>query len=185
MKITSVVFAFIVISTFGLTAQGLKNQSPEADYKDCPTFLSCQSCVNDLTTQFPSNTFAETSLTETKSGINIKDVFDYTLSHYGVVIAEGKQQIGECKPCIDHLAPSITNPLFVLDEVEVTSSGPMDTIIFDKLKQAVLALKKFHGIDMIYLYDSIMAYYSLEYSSTHNHQQGIRRLRAIDFKTRC
>lgn len=188
MKITSVVVAGFVISTFGFSTQGLNTQSPEVDYKDCPTFLSCQSCINDLTTQFPSNTYGETSLTEIKSGINIKDMFDYTLSQYGVMMAEGEQKIGECKPCIDHLAPKITTPLFLLDDVEVASSGPMDIRIFEKFMEAVLALKKIHGIDIMYLYDSFMAYYSLEYSSTHDHQQGIRRLkanRAIDFKTRC
>jgi hypothetical protein len=191
MKILSVaVAAGIIFSTFGFTAEGLNIQSPEVVYKDCPTWLSCQSCINDLTTQFPSNTFAETSLTEIKSGLDIKDLFDYTLSQYGVMTEEREQQLGECKPCIDHLAPKLTNPLFHLDEkVEVASSGPiMDNGIFEKLMEAVLALKKFHGIDMMYLYDSFMAYYSLEYSSTHDHQQGIRRLkakRAIDFKTRC
>ena len=76
-----------------------------------------------------------------------------------------------------HMGVTLKNPLIL------GASNLVNNL--DKLKQAVLALKKFHGIDMIYLYDSIMAYYSLEYSSTHNHQQGIRRLRAIDFKTRC
>ncbi len=104
--------------------------------------------------------------------------------------AEGEQQLGECKPCIDHLAPKLTNPLFHLldEEVEVASSGPMDSSIFKTFMEAFLALKKIHGIDMMCLYDSFMAYYSLEYSSTHDHHQGIRRLkakRAVDFKTRC
>ncbi len=59
-------------------------------------------------TQFPSsNTSAEISLTEIKSGLDIKDLFDYTLRQYGVMTAEGEQQLGECKPCINHLAPKL------------------------------------------------------------------------------
>lgn len=168
------------------------------NYKRCPTFLSCEQCIDDLSTQFPDTPVDALVGENTTSGLDIKSLLEYTLVQSGVMTVGGDSDlgahVGECKPCIDHLVAKYTVPAFLLDKVESTSSGPEETqqqsylnSFFNNLLDEVVALKRVSEINLMYLYDYFTTYYSDEYLSAQN-QQGVRRTtgrRAIDFKTGC
>jgi hypothetical protein len=133
---------------------------------------------------------------EVTGGLDLKSVFDYTLVQSGVLSAGADSDIlaanlGECKPCIDHLASKLTMPAFLVDRVEITSSGPEETqqsrmkYFFDNLLVDINALKG--QINLMHLYNYLLTYYEESLSTAFN-RQGVRRMtvqRAINFKIGC
>jgi len=167
----------------------------------CRTFQTCEQCIDDLSALVPGRTDGEVG--EKGSVFDIKYLFDYIVSQTGesrVAAAPATSvagaysesgattNVGECKPCIDHLLAKFTTPAFLLDKVE-TPQLFWDTF-FSKLMGEVAGLKQVSGIDLMYLYDYLMSYYSDEFLTTHNNpgQEEVRRTtakREINFKTGC
>lgn len=164
----------------------------------CHTFQTCEQCIHDLSALVPGRTDGEVG--EKGSVFDIKYLFDYIVSQTGEsrvaapVTSVGADSesgtitnVGECKPCIDHLLAKFTTPAFLLDKVEDTPQSFWNSF-FSNLLDEVAALKRVSGIDLMHLYDYLMSYYSDEFLTTHDSPGPVRRMtakRAINFKTGC
>jgi hypothetical protein len=153
--------------------------------KRCPTFYTCEECIDRLSTQLTSPGAAED--VDNASDLDLKYLFDYTLYQTGMM-TEGESSVnvvGECGPCIDHLLDKFSTPTSV-------STGEADKDIpsffesfFGSLLNEIIGLKRVSDTDLTPLYDYLTEY-SGQYLSTQN-LSGERRMekRQIDFRVRC